>query len=233
MQKPSDLITSPHGFLSRLTPSTRALLVTAGASRRYKAGSTLLREGERSQHVVALVQGRVKITSTAPNGYEAVLGIRGPGDLVGEMAVLGNLPRSAAVVALDPVRTLIIAGQDFKRIMSQEQGAGVKLAELIADRLRAANRWRLEFGAYPVRKRLALVLQDLDRWYGVLRDDGTGSTDIDLALSQGDLAGLIGASVEAVAKATRQLSRQRIISTSRRHVAIENHEALAEIADQA
>jgi CRP/FNR family cyclic AMP-dependent transcriptional regulator len=174
----------------------------------------------------------VKITSTARNGYEAVLGIRGPGDLVGEMAVLGDSPRSAGVVALDSVDALIIAGPDFTRIIDQERGAGVKLAGLIADRLRAANRWRLEFGAYPVRKRLAVVLQDLNRWYGVPRGDGTTSTDIDLALSQGDLAGLIGASVEAVAKATRQLSRQRIIATSRRHIAIVDHDALANIAGQ-
>jgi CRP-like cAMP-binding protein len=128
------------------------------------------------------------------------------------------------------VNALIIAGPDFTRIIDQEQGAGVKLAELIADRLRAANRWRLEFGAYPVRKRLAIVLEDLNRWYGIPRRDGTASTDIDLALSQGDLAGLIGASIEAVAKATRQLSRQQIIATSQRHIVIVDHDALANIA---
>src|ERR1700761_2795336 len=203
MTRKSDFVASPHGFLSRLTPSTRARLVAAGKPQRYEIGTALLREGERSQHVIALVKGRVKITSTAPNGYEAVLGIRGPGDLVGEMAVLGGYPRSAGAVALDRVDTLIVSGPDFTRIIDQERGAGVKLAELIAARLRAANRSRLEFGAYPVRKRLAIVLQDLDSWYGIPRADGSGCTDIDLALSQGDLAGLIGASLEAAAKTIR------------------------------
>ena len=164
------------------------------------------------------------------NGYTAVLGVYGPGDLVGEIASLDRCPRSATVVAMDPVRARVIDGTVFRGFIDSEAGAGVALAQLIASRLRMANRWRLAFAAFPVRRRLALVLLDLEQWYGVSAPDGGRRRDIDLALPQEDLAGLIGSSLDSVAKALRDLSGQGIITTGRRRVGILDTDALAEIA---
>jgi CRP/FNR family cyclic AMP-dependent transcriptional regulator len=221
-----------NGIAGRLTLGARDRLLTLGAGCRFQPGEFLLREGERSDHVLLLTHGRVKLTSRAENGYAVVLGIRGPGDLVGEMAGLDSHPRSATVVALDPVLARIISGSDFRDFIDHERGAGIALAELIASRLRAANRRRLEFGAFPVRRRLALVLLDLDRWHGVSASDDGNCRDIDLALSQADLAGLVGSSLESAAKAIRDLARQGIIRTRRRHVTILDRSALGKLTDE-
>jgi CRP-like cAMP-binding protein len=198
---------------------------------RFQPGDCLLRESEDSDHVLFLVQGRVKVTSTAVNGYAAVLGIRGPGDLLGELAGLDGSPRSATVTALDPVLARNISGPEFHRFIGDHSGAGIALAELIASRLRAANQRRLEFAAFPVRRRLALILLDLERWYGVNTVDDPNHRDIDLALSQLDLAGLVGSSLEAVARAIRSFAREGIVQIRRRRITILNRSALAEIAD--
>lgn len=221
-----------NGIAGRLTLGARDRLLTLGAGCRFRPGEFLLREGERSDHVLLLTHGRVKLTSRAENGYAVVLGIRGPGDLVGEMAGLDSHPRSATVVALDPVVARIISGSDFRDFIDHERGAGIALAEMIASRLRAANRRRLEFGAFPVRRRLALVLLDLDRWHGVSASDDGNCRDIDLALSQADLAGLVGSSLESAAKAIRDLARQGIIRTRRRHVTILDRSALGKLTDE-
>ena len=75
-----------NGIAGRLTRGARDRLLTLGMGCRFQPGEFLLREGERSDHVLLLTHGRVKLTSRAENGYAVVLGIRGPGDLVGEMA---------------------------------------------------------------------------------------------------------------------------------------------------
>ncbi len=222
----------PHGFVGRLTPRARDRLLSLGSACQFRAGELLLREGEPAGHVILIANGRVKVTSTAENGYAVVLGIRGPGDLVGEMSGLDSRPRSATVVALDPVRAQAIARSEFRGFIDIEAGAGIALAELIANRLRAANRWRLEFGAFPVRRRLALVLLDLERWHGVQAPDDRNRRDIDLALSQADLAGLIGASLESAARAIRDLARLGIIATRRRHVTILDRAALGKLAGE-
>jgi len=220
------------GFAGRITPQARAQLLTLGALGRFQPGDCLLRESERSTHVLLLVQGRVKVTSTAVNGYAAVLGIRGPGDLVGELAGLDGNPRSATVTALDPVLARSISGLEFHRFISTHPGAGIALAELIASRLRAANQRRLEFAAFPVRRRLALTLLDLERWYGVSADGDPNHREVDLALSQLDLAGLVGSSLEAVAKAIRCFAREGIVRIQRRRVTILDRPALAEVAGE-
>jgi CRP/FNR family transcriptional regulator, cyclic AMP receptor protein len=220
------------GFAGGLTPPVRARLLTLGATARFRPGDCLLRESEQSDHVLLLIQGRVKATSMADNGYAVVLGIRGPGDLVGELASLDGNSRSATVTALDRVLARSIPGPEFHRFIAAYPEAGMALAELIANRLRAANRRRLEFAAFPVRRRLALILLDLDRWYGVGSSTDPNYRDIDLALSQLDLAGLVGSSLESVAKAIRGFAREGIVRIRRRRVTILDRTALANVADE-
>jgi CRP-like cAMP-binding protein len=148
------------------------------------------------------------------------------------MAGLDGHPRSATVGALDPILARVISGPDFRGFVDREEGVGMALAELIASRLRAANRLRLEFGAFPVRRRLALILLDLERWHGVSAPDDRDRRDIDLALSQADLAGLVGSSLESAAKAIRDLARQEIIRTRRQHVTILDRVKLGELAGE-
>jgi CRP-like cAMP-binding protein len=192
----------------------------------------MLREGDRSDHVLFLLRGRVKTTSAADNGYAAVLGIRGPGDVVGEMACLDGQPRSATVSALDPVLARTIPGAEFRGFVAQDPETGFALAELIASRLRVANQRRLESGAFPVRQRLALVLLDLERWHGIDEAGDENRRSIDLALSQADLAGLVGSSLDSAAKVLRELARQDILRLRRRQVTILDRAGLREIANQ-
>jgi CRP/FNR family transcriptional regulator, cyclic AMP receptor protein len=220
------------GFAGRLTPQAQTRLLTLGVPGRFRRGEFLLHEGEHSDHVVLLIRGRVKVVSTAENGYAVVLGIRGPGDLVGELAGLDGSPRSATVTALDPVLGRVIPGPDFRRFVRSREDAAIALMELIAYRLRSANRSRLEVAAFPVQRRLALVLLDLERWYGVSRSDDPTRRDIDLKLSQLDLAGLVGSSLESAAKAIRGFARRGIVQTRRYKVTILDRAALAEVADE-
>jgi CRP/FNR family cyclic AMP-dependent transcriptional regulator len=198
----------------------------------FARGTHLIREGDRSTHLLLITQGRVKVTRVAANGYAVVLAIRGPGDLVGEMAGLDGGARSATVTALDPVAALVIAATAFDGFIDEEQGASLALAELLACRLRAADRQRLEVAAFSVQRRLSLVLLDLERWYGVSAADDPAHRDIDLALSQPELAGLVGSSLDSIAKAIRDLSRRGIVRTRRRRVTIVDRAALAEVAGE-
>jgi CRP-like cAMP-binding protein len=73
---------------------------------------------------------------------------------------------------------------------------------------------------------------DLERWHGVPASQGQNQRDIDLALSQADLAGLVGSSLESAAKAIREFAAQDILRTRRRRVTILDCAALRQIAGQ-
>lgn len=223
---PDNIPLSP-GFLANVGPQARNTLLSVGRDYVYQEGELLLREGDRSSHVILLLSGRVKVFTTAPTGYEAVLAIRGSGDILGELACMDAKPRSASVVALEPVSTRVIGAQAFGDFLTDYPSAEKVLIQMVASRLRAASRRRLEFSAYSVRQRLAMVLLDLERWYG---RDGDGGRCLDVGLSQLDLAGLVGASLEAVSKAVRSLSHAGVLATRRKRVIILRIEALREVA---
>ncbi len=113
-----------------------------------------------------LVQGWTKVTASAANGYEALLALRGAGDVVGESAALTGRPRSATVTALEPVRAVAVEHARFKEFLEQFPAASFALLGLTADRTRAADRRRLEFGSMNVRQRFAVLLLDLARSHG-------------------------------------------------------------------
>src|SRR5690349_20017755 len=71
-----------------------------GTVRRYRPGAVLLRQGEPGTYVLALVEGRVMVTRIATGGEELIVAIGDPGEILGDMTMLDQMPRSATVAAL-------------------------------------------------------------------------------------------------------------------------------------
>jgi CRP/FNR family transcriptional regulator, cyclic AMP receptor protein len=205
---------------------SRTQLFDIGKPCNYKTGEIIFQQGETSGHVVVITSGHVKVTSGSPAGYEAMLAIRDPGDILGELAALDHNPRSATVTALEPVQGFVIPGAAFKRFLDTHPVAASILARLVVRRLREANMRRAQQGAYPVSVRLARLLVELRERYGV---DSSRGTIIDILLSQQELAGMVGASLEAIVKALRRLRDNGVITTHRRHITILREDALRAI----
>src|SRR5271165_155602 len=94
-------------FLSRLTPEERVAVEALGRRASFPRGSVIMFEGEPEERLILILAGRVKVTRSGPEGRELILGIRDPGDLLGELAFIDRRPRSATVSALEPMQTLI------------------------------------------------------------------------------------------------------------------------------
>ncbi|HXY93255.1 MAG TPA: Crp/Fnr family transcriptional regulator [Acidimicrobiia bacterium] len=207
-------------FVGRLSESERADLLGAGHSRTYARGSRLFHEGDRSNFVAVIVKGRVKIVTTSESGDEGLLSVRGPGALVGEFAAIDDAPRLAGAVALDRLTAVVLTAEEFRRFLGRHPSAALGLVRTLVGRLRESDRRRVEFGAYDVTRRLAALLVEL----------GAQSTDTanrpTVGLSQQELAGMIGASRESVARALTTLREQGIVGTGRRSITVLDVEAL-------
>ena len=213
----------PGSFLAGLDPDARGELLARGAARRYRTGMILFREGERSDHVVLLRSGRVKVSSYTPAGGEVVLALRGPGDILGEYSALDRRPRSATVTAVEPTEGHVIPGPAFSDYLDQQPTIATELLRGVLSQLRDSDRKRIEFGALDAAGRLASRLLELGARYGSVGERGL---EISLPLTQEELAAWIGASREAVAKALRTLRDQGVIETGRKHVTILDLDAL-------
>lgn len=197
-----------------------------GHLRRFRRGQALFIEGDLAERVFLIEQGSVLITCTGPGGREVVLGLRGAGDVIGELSTLDGQPRSATAVALDEVEATIVSGAVLTRAL-EDVSAAHELIRLLATRLRDADRKRLEFATLDTLGRVAWRLLELAERFG--RDAAEG-TEIDLPLSQEQLASWCGASREATVKALAALRSLGDISTARRTVVIRDVEAIRQRA---
>ncbi len=98
-------------------------LATLGTRRRYRRGDTLFLEGDRSDCVMAVLEGRVKISVLTPSGREIVLGTKEPGELVGELAAVDGRRRSATATALDDVAVTVLSMAAFEALLDAEPAA--------------------------------------------------------------------------------------------------------------
>ena len=95
-----------HGFWGTLDSTGRDALVQAGSRSTFPAGSVLLAHEDRSGDVAVVWSGLTKAVVRVADGKQVVLALRGPGDIVGELAHINCGRRSAAVVAVNRVDAL-------------------------------------------------------------------------------------------------------------------------------
>ncbi|MGW2661499.1 Crp/Fnr family transcriptional regulator [Nocardia tengchongensis] len=195
---------------------------------RWPIGAVLFREGDMSDHVMVIESGRVKASSSAPSGKQIVLGIRGPGELLGELSAIDAGARSATITAISPVIATIVQGNAFRALLISDGALAFELLRTVVARLREADAQRLAYGAHTVTERLARLLLEYAGRFG--RPD-TDPVVIDLALTQTELANAANASREAVAKTLRHLRSIGAIRTARRRVELLRPELLVEIAE--
>jgi CRP/FNR family cyclic AMP-dependent transcriptional regulator len=215
-------------FWAMLTADEQADFVRRCRRRRWKRGEVLIHEADRSDWVLLLESGRVKASSHTAGGSEVVLAVRGPGALLGELSAVSREPRSATVQALEPVVGLVLPLPDFEVYLKEHGRVAFLLMRLIAERLRDADRKRIEFGAQDTTGRVAARLVELCERFGTPAGeaDHPEAVRIALPLSQDELAGWIGASREAVSKALGVLRTAGWIRTSRLSVVVLDVDAL-------
>ncbi|AJE41992.1 MULTISPECIES: Crp/Fnr family transcriptional regulator [Streptomyces] len=214
-------------FLARLEAEDRSALLALGHELTFGPRVVLLHQHEPSSHVLFLVHGWTKVTASAANGYEALLALRGPGDIIGEAAALTGRPRAATVTALEPVRATAVEHERFRDFLSRSPAVSFALLGLTADRTRAADRRRLEFASLSVRERLAVLLLDLARTHGRRTAEGI---ELSVPLSKQELAGSVGASREMVQRLLRELRDKEAVATGRRMLLIRRPDILRRIA---
>ena len=210
-------------FVRALGPDLAAELERRGVVRSFRRGHALFHEGQVADRVLVLRRGRVKVFAMASNDREVVLAFRGPGDLLGEQGAFDGQPRSATVCAVEPVEALALSLPSFRAFLSDHPSVSLLLLGTMSRRLRDADAKRIEFSAGTTIERVAARLLELATRFGHDEPDGVR---IDLLLSQEELAGATGASIESVARALSTMRSLKCIETRRREIRVLDAEAL-------
>jgi CRP/FNR family cyclic AMP-dependent transcriptional regulator len=214
-------------FWSALPPDDQVALRSAGATRRFARGGTLMHQGQVSDTVVVVEVGQVKVYAVTPAGRDVLLAIRGPGDLLGELSALDGAPRSASVAALQDVEVLAVSPAAFRSFLVAHPAAAMALLGMLTRRLRDADRKRTGYAVQTSLGRVAERLLELADRFGL--EDGE-SVLIELRISQQELAGWCGCAQSAVDRSLATMRSLHWIETRRREIRVLDMAALRKSA---
>src|SRR3954453_2910083 len=145
-------------FLALLGDEERRELEELGRRRSADRPEVLIARGDPADRVIVIEAGRVKISVPTSAG-DAVLTFRGPGALLGEQALIDDLPRSANVIAVEPVELLVIAASAFRAYLNRRPNVALAMLAVLSARLRASDRRLAEFAAADTRAGISARLR--------------------------------------------------------------------------
>jgi CRP/FNR family cyclic AMP-dependent transcriptional regulator len=125
-------------FFAEIEPSKLKLLAFMSERVAFDPGMRLFRQGDPGDAAYLIIAGEAEVIAETPAG-PLVLATLGANEIVGEMAILGNVPRAATVRAKGRLITLRISKEPFMRMVREFPSMAVAMMQELAERLAATN----------------------------------------------------------------------------------------------
>ena len=185
-----------------------ASIAAVAKTRRYAKDDVIFHADESGDVFCLIKEGQVKVTMISPEGKEIILSLLGAGEFFGEMALIEDEPRSATVVATEPLELVTIWRSDFLQILAENFSITKKVLMEMSHRLRNASNRIESLATMDVYGRLARFFLDLAREQGKSLDNGYVAVT---RPTHQAIANMIGTSRETVSRLIHDLMRQNLL----------------------
>lgn len=195
--------------------SQQELEVIAGAAseQTIPAGTVFIEQEDESNSAYLIYKGSARVFRITEDGNEVNVAIIGPGEVVGELALLDNQPRSACVEALQEVKLLMITKSEFSNILKKYPDTAVSLLCTLADRVRSSNQLLEDVLSKNLYSRTWQTLNSLSHFF-------PGRV---ITLSQEELACIVGATRSRVTEILNELQTEKKITLAHRQIHLLEH----------
>jgi CRP/FNR family transcriptional regulator, cyclic AMP receptor protein len=206
-----------------LTAEQIAELARMARRQRFGRDEVVFYQGDSGDTFYVILSGQVKVSVSSPEGQEAILVMLDAGESFGELALLDEQPRSATIEATRPTEVLVMRKDEFHRLIHHHPDIALSLLRVMTKRLRDTDQLVQDAAFLDVAERLAKKLLALLESHGRPSDRGV---DLDIHLTQQDLAAMIGATRESVNKQLGAFRDRGILSVDRQRITILKPDAL-------
>jgi cAMP-binding proteins - catabolite gene activator and regulatory subunit of cAMP-dependent protein kinases len=208
VRKDADLFTYlPAGLVPQL--------FEGAVSGEAKAGSALFSEGEEGEGVYVIDKGLLKIVVKSPAGGERIVTILGPGAIVGELAIIDGLPRSASAVVMQDCEFRFVNRTAFATFTAMRPHFYRELVKILSMRLREADKELAASTFLSGRGRLARALIELAEHFGQARTNG--SVVLEHKISNADLAAMTGLGCESVSHVLTEWRERKLVTQTEQY----------------
>jgi CRP-like cAMP-binding protein len=194
-------------------------------ARRLRDGQILFTEGEPSDHLFVVRSGRIRIVARSPRGDELVLSVLGPGEVLGELSVIDQGPRSATAEALGEVELLAVAAADVRALLEREPALLMAAAAELAGTVRRLTGSAADLVFLDLPRRLAKLLVS----EAAVGADGVHR--VHPGMSQSGLAARLGVTRQTLNRALSGLTRRGWVEAQGPQFVLRDPDALRRFAD--
>lgn len=214
-----------HPIFADLDPEALDQLCRYAKHTTVKRGATIAAKGDPGNSLFAVIAGTVKISSSGPDGRNAILNLIGPGEIFGEIAVLDGAPRSADATANTNCELYIIDRRDFLPFVKSQPALAMKFIELLCARLRWTSQQVEQVILQNLPGRLASALLGLTEERNL--DSGSGT----LAITQQEISEMVGMTRESINKQLRAWAGRNWVRLEHGAIVVLDSNALRELVD--
>ena len=194
--------------------------------RNFARSMIIFHKGALGQNLYLIEAGRVRIYSLSTEGQEITINMVGPGECFGEMSLLDGLPRSAGAMAVENTVAYTLHRDDFLHQLDSNPRMARSILELVTTRLRYTTVLAESFAFMDAPGRVAAKLLELVDRYGV----GVGGNEIELRLTQRELASWVAVSRESVNKVLGAFRDQGMIKIDGGVITIKDQGSLEKLS---
>ena len=201
----------------KLSPEEIQYLEADSRYRKAKKNEPIYLPADYADGVVLLISGRVRICHITPDGKQSILVFIEPGEIFGELALVGAEKREEFAEAAEKSELVLIPRQSIEKLMVTHPELTLGISKVIGMRRQRVERRLKNLLFRSNRERLVHLILELVEQYG----HRNGNTvDIGIKLSHQELANIIGSTRETVTVVLGQLQNEGLISLSRRKITV-------------
>ena len=174
--------------------------------------TVVIQKGNESGVLYVVIAGRLKVSVADDQGKEVILNTLGPGDYFGELAILGDMPRTATVVSLEDSKLLTLSRKAFLDLVREQPDIALAVIRNLTERVSQLTEQvgRLALGDVYSRIRDVLNAQAVEE----------GGVLVTGRFTQSEIAQMVGSSREMVSRVFKDLREGGYIRLDDKRVVI-------------
>ena len=202
-------------LLSKLPDEALNALAAKAKSVKFPKQAIIITEGDETSSLYIILSGKVRVFSSDEKSKEVTLLVQESGSYFGELALLGDEPRSASVETLEKTVCGIISKDDFKSWLVSHPDVAMGLLSELSEKIRHLTEKVKQMALSNVYERTIKVLQDMAIKEGDI-------FVIDNKPTQQELANMVGSSREMINKVMKELTKGGYVVIKDKTLRIEN-----------
>jgi len=211
---------SESGLFQGLPEEQLGEIEQIASKKKFKKGEPLFFEGDEGEGFYMVLSGKVKIFKISDSGKEYILHICNPGEMIAEAPVFHGYPFPANAETLEKTKLLFFPRDKFVNLVHKTPSIAINMLGLLSMRLRrfATQIENLSLKEVPSRLAGYLIYSS--------EEQGGGDT-IELGISKGQLASLLGTIPETLSRILTKMSKEGLIDVQGRTIRIVDRDRLA------